>query len=212
MDTINIAIIGANGVGKSSFMQRALKLSAPPNQGIVTFNWTESDGTQHTVNTLEVDLDAFDVEMNEPIRWPRQANGQMAPRVDGTMVLYDVTSKDSIKLLPQTLCESNPRCFGSNSRAVSNSTFIAALSVSNYPTLLVATKCDSPEDVREVDTASVSAAFTSVVASFCTSTNSPTGQRECLQAMLRSVVSGRKGIRPLAPPPLPALSSETFAT
>lgn len=110
MDTINIAIIGANGVGKSSFMQRALKLSAPPNQAIVTFNWTESDGTQHTVNTFEVDLDAFDLEMNEPIRWPRQANGQMAPRVDGTMVLYDVTSKDSIKMLPQTLCESGLGC------------------------------------------------------------------------------------------------------
>lgn len=106
MDVINIAVIGANGVGKSSFMQRALKLSAPPNQGIVTFNWTESDGTQHTVNTFEVDLDTFDLDASEPIRWPRQANGQMAPRVDGTMVLYDVTSKDSIKLLPQTLCES----------------------------------------------------------------------------------------------------------
>lgn len=110
MDAINIAIIGANGVGKSTFMQRALKLSAPPTQPIVTFNWTESDGTQHTVNTIEVDLDAFDLEMNEPIRWPRQANGQMTPRVDGTMVLYDVTSEDSINMLPQTLCESAFAC------------------------------------------------------------------------------------------------------
>lgn len=101
---VNIAIIGANGVGKSFFMQRALKLSQPPNQGIVTFNWTEADGSQHTVNTFEVDLEAFDLEMNEPIRWPRQANGQMVPRVDGTMVLYDVTSKNSVNLLPQTLC------------------------------------------------------------------------------------------------------------
>lgn len=107
MEAINIAIIGANGVGKSAFMQRALKLSQPPNQqGSVTFNWTEPDGTQHNVHTFEVDLEAFDLEMNEPIRWPRQANGQMAPRVDGTLVLYDVMNKESIKLLPQTLCES----------------------------------------------------------------------------------------------------------
>lgn len=111
MDTINIAIIGANGVGKSAFMQRALKLSQPPSQqGFVIFNWTEADGTQHTVQMFEVDLEVFDLEMNEPIRWPRQANGQMAPRVDGTMVLYDVMNKESIKLLPQTLCESFPRC------------------------------------------------------------------------------------------------------
>lgn len=107
MEAINIAIIGANGVGKSAFMQRALKLPQPPNQqGSVTFNWTEPDGTQHNVHTFEVDLEAFDLEMNEPIRWPRQANGQMAPRVDGTLVLYDVMNKESIKLLPQTLCKS----------------------------------------------------------------------------------------------------------
>lgn len=108
MNAFNIAIIGANGVGKSFFMQRALKLSQPPNQSgnIVTFNWTEADGSQHTVNTFEVDLEAFDLGMNEPIRWPRQANGQMAPRVDGTLVLYDVTNKETVNLLPQTLCKS----------------------------------------------------------------------------------------------------------
>ncbi|KAF3766224.1 hypothetical protein M406DRAFT_277035 [Cryphonectria parasitica EP155] len=174
MDSINIAIIGANGVGKSSFVQRALKLPQPPTSAIITFNWTEADGTQHTVHTFEVDLEGFDLEMNEPIRWPRQANGQMTPRVDGTMVLYDVTSKESIKLLPKTF---------------------SSLSVSNYTSFLVATKCDAPEDVRELDTASVSAAFPSVMASFCTSATSPNSQRECLQAMLRTVVgSHRKGV------------------
>lgn len=106
MDTITIAIIGANGVGKSAFIQRALKLSRLPNQNIVTFNWTEFDGSQHVVNALEVDLEAFDMEMNGPIRWPKQANGQMAPPVDGALVLYDVMNKDSINPLTQTLCES----------------------------------------------------------------------------------------------------------
>lgn len=121
MNPFNIAIIGANGVGKSFFMQRALKLAQPPNQAgnIVAFNWTETDGSQHTVNTFEVDLEAFDLGMNEPIRWPRQANGQMAPRVDGTLVLYDVTNKDSVNLLPQTLCESRSRVCGIL-RAVAN--------------------------------------------------------------------------------------------
>lgn len=119
MEPINIAIIGANGVGKSAFMQRALKLSQPPNHGTITFNWTEADGAQHAVHTFEVDLEAFDLEMNEPIRWPRQANGHLAPRVDGTMVLYDVTSKESTKLLPQTLCRSSVEPAGI-SRAVAD--------------------------------------------------------------------------------------------
>lgn len=105
MDTINIAILGANGVGKSAFLQQALKMSRPANQGVVTFNWTEPDGSQHTVNMFEVDLEAFDLGMNEPIRWPKQANGMLAPRIDGTLVLYDVMNKDSIIPLPQTICE-----------------------------------------------------------------------------------------------------------
>lgn len=104
MDTINIAIIGANGVGKSAFLQQALKMSRPANQ-VVTFNWTEPDGSQHTVNMFEVDLEAFDLGMDEPIRWPKQANGMLTPRIDGTLVLYDVMNKDSIASLPQTICE-----------------------------------------------------------------------------------------------------------
>lgn len=108
MDNINIAIVGANGAGKTFFLQRALRMPSPPNQSILTFTWTDMDGTQYTANTFEIDLEAFDLEMNEPIRWPRQANGQYSPKIDGTIVLYDVTNKDSINLLPQTLCKSTP--------------------------------------------------------------------------------------------------------
>lgn len=171
MDTINIAIIGANGVGKSAFLQQALKMSRPANQ-VVTFNWTEPDGSQHTVNMFEVDLEAFDLGMDEPIRWPKQANGMLTPRIDGTLVLYDVMNKDSIASLPQT---------------------ISSLSVSNYPLVLVATKCDNPEELRELDTASVAAAYPSVIANFTTSSNSPNTARDCLQVILRVVVNGRKG-------------------
>lgn len=39
----------------------------------------------------------------------------------------------------------------------------------------------------------MSAAFPSVMASLCTSSTSPNSQRECLQAMLRTVVGSRKG-------------------
>lgn len=105
MDNINIAIVGANGAGKTFFLQRALRMPHPPNQSILTFTWTDADGSQYTANTFEIDLEAFDLEMNEPIRWPRQANGQYSPKIDGTIVLYDVTNKDSINLLPQTLCK-----------------------------------------------------------------------------------------------------------
>ncbi|KUI67606.1 Ras guanine nucleotide exchange factor P [Cytospora mali] len=172
METISIAVIGANGVGKSAFIQRALKLPRIPNQGLVAFNWTEFDGSQRAVTVFEVDLEAFDMEMNGPIRWPKQANGQMAPPVDGALVLYDVMNKDSINPLSQTL---------------------SSLAVSNYPMVLVATKCDNPEDVRELDTASVAAAYPAVVANFSISANTPNTTRECLQVILRAIVANRRG-------------------
>lgn len=78
---------------------------------------------------------------------------------------------------------------------------IASLSVSNYPVVLVATKCDNPEELRELDTASVAAAYPSVVANFTTSPNTPNTTRDCLQVILRAVVSGRKGTKLHGPHP-----------
>ena len=76
----------------------------------------------------------------------------------------------------------------------------ASLSVSNYPVVLVATKCDNPEELRELDTASVAAAYPSVLANFTTSPTSPNTTRDCLQVILRAVVTGRKGAKPHPPP------------
>lgn len=105
MDTLNIAVIGANGVGKSSFIQRALRLTRPPPSTSVTAIRMEVEGVPNVVTIFELDLEALDVVTNEPIRWPSQVNGHTVPRVDGTMVLYDVMNKESIKELPQTLCK-----------------------------------------------------------------------------------------------------------
>lgn len=73
--------------------------------------------------------------------------------------------------------------------------------MSNYPLVLVATKCDNPEELRELDTASVAAAYPSVVANFTTSPNTPNTTRDSLQVILRAVVNGRKGTK-LHPPSL----------
>lgn len=68
--------------------------------------------------------------------------------------------------------------------------------MSNYPVVLVATKCDNPEELRELDTASIAAAYPSVVANFNTSPAAPNTTRDCLQVILRAVVTGRKGTKP----------------
>lgn len=121
MDTINIAVIGADGVGKSSFVQRALKLARLPASNIAAVR-IEVDGVPHVVTLVELDLESFDVSHGQEIHWPKQINGHMVPSFDGAMVLYDVMNKDSIRELPPTMCKSTlnaigrPRVLNRNSR------------------------------------------------------------------------------------------------
>lgn len=104
MESYNIAIIGAMGVGKSTFVQRILGLSRPPisTASSVRINL---DSTSYMITLLELDLDSFELNTNttHPIQWPKQINGHIVPRVDAALVLYDVTNRDTIRELPQTL-------------------------------------------------------------------------------------------------------------
>lgn len=80
---------------------------------------------------------------------------------------------------------------------------VASLAASNYPMVLVATKCDHPEDMRELDTASVAAAYPAVVANFSISANAPNTTRECMQVILRAIVASRNGNQPCPIPRIP---------
>jgi GTPase SAR1 family protein len=104
MDPINIAIIGAIGVGKSSFVQRVLRTPRPPNYNVTSLR-QDVDGVIRHVTLVELDLEGFEVDSNQPIQWPKQIGGQLVPRMDGALILYDVTNKESIRDLPSTLCE-----------------------------------------------------------------------------------------------------------
>jgi GTPase SAR1 family protein len=105
METINIAVIGSDGVGKSAFIHRALRMNRPPNTNVNGAR-IEVEGVPHIVTLIELDLAVFDVDPTQQIRWPKQINGHMVPRIDGALILYDVMNKDSIRELPHTLCKS----------------------------------------------------------------------------------------------------------
>lgn len=102
MESYNIAIIGAIGVGKSTFVQRILGLSRPPISTASSVR-ISVDSASYMITLLELDLDSFELNTPQPIQWPKQINGHIVPRVDAALVLYDVTNKDTIRELPQTL-------------------------------------------------------------------------------------------------------------
>src|SRR6187551_1180974 len=155
MEPINIAVIGAIGVGKSSFVQRVLRSPRPPNHNVTAFR-QEIDGAFHIVTLVELDLEVFEVNPNQPMQWPKQIGGHMEPRMDGALMLYDVTNKESIRDLKSTLGTLFWVFF---LLALSLIDFVAALSLSGLPTVLVATKWDAPEELRQLDPTGMASAF-----------------------------------------------------
>ncbi|KAI7920322.1 hypothetical protein M0657_003210 [Pyricularia oryzae] len=171
MDTLNIAVLGADGVGKSTFIQRALRAPRPPGNNITTVR-LDLDGSALRATFLEVDTEFLEVEEKQPIHWPKQINGHMVPRIDGVLVLYDVTNKESLRELPPIM---------------------NALAIAKIPTIIVATKCDSPENLRQVNPDAVSGYFPAAVATFKTSSSVPSSTRDSLQCIIRAALVSKRG-------------------
>jgi GTPase SAR1 family protein len=104
MENINIAVIGAAGVGKSTLIQRALGLRTLPT-AVASSQKMSVDNVVYTVSLVELDLETFDFNPDRRVQWPKQINGQIVPRMDGALILYDVMNRESITELPQTLSE-----------------------------------------------------------------------------------------------------------
>jgi GTPase SAR1 family protein len=102
MESLNIAVIGANGVGKSHFIQKAMSLPRTPGAHPTTAR-ISVDNVLYTVTLFELDLEYFDVDPYRQVQWPKQMGGFILPRVNGVLFLYDVMNRDSIIELPQTL-------------------------------------------------------------------------------------------------------------
>lgn len=170
MESINIVVIGANGVGKSHFIQKALSLTRTPGSQPSTAR-INIDHVPYAVTLFELDLEYFDVDPDKQIQWPRQVGGAMMPAIHGVLLLYDVMNRESIIELPQTL---------------------TALVKSSLPTILVATKCDNPESARQIDTEGLAAACKSCIGSFKTASSKPESARMPLSFLLKALILNRQ--------------------
>lgn len=99
---MNIAVIGADGAGKSTFVRKALGLAdtTPPNQ--CHRKWS-IDNIQHVVRLVELDIDDVQVKTGNAIEWPKTAHGAPVPRIDAAITVYDVTVKESLAGVPEML-------------------------------------------------------------------------------------------------------------
>lgn len=99
---MNIAVIGGDGVGKSTFVQRALDLPYPSPTKAADRK-IPYDGTLYRIRLLEISIDDVDIDDDDTVSWPDSVADRMMPHIDGVLTLYDVADRASIEDIPETL-------------------------------------------------------------------------------------------------------------
>ncbi|KAF9737991.1 hypothetical protein PMIN07_010032 [Paraphaeosphaeria minitans] len=173
MQDINIAVLGARGSGKSTFIRHALNLPTAAS-GVVRTRKMTIDGGLYVVRFLEMSINDVQVRDQNCVKWPDTLQDLATPRIDGAVTIYDVTSEQSLARVPEIL---------------------GLLSRSGLPYVLVGCKCDHHPAHRKVDPAVVekkAKTFLGEVNTFQTSEASPDAYRGCLSVITRAVISSKR--------------------
>ncbi|KAF2258752.1 ras GEF [Lojkania enalia] len=173
MQDLNIAVLGARGSGKSSFVRRALYLPNAPPSAVCTKKM-QIDGGYYLVRFLEMSFSEIHIGGANTIKWPEAVDNFAAPRIDGAITIYDVTNHESLDRVPKMLI---------------------ALSTSSLPFVLVACKCDQHPAHREVDPTTVEQKAKSLVrdiTAFQTSESSLETYRACLSVITRMAIASKR--------------------
>ena len=99
---MNIAVIGGDGVGKSTFMQRALDLPLPSPTKAADRK-IPYDGTLYRIRLLEISIDDVEIDDDDTVSWPDSVADRMMPHIDGVLTLYNVADRTSLEDVPETL-------------------------------------------------------------------------------------------------------------
>lgn len=104
MVEVTIAVLGAAGVGKSTFIRCALDLKQPATSA-ASVKKMSLDGVVYQVRLLEIELDNIHITGDQQVEWPETVIDHSMTRVDGALSLYDVMNKESLAHLPELISE-----------------------------------------------------------------------------------------------------------
>ncbi|KAF2839551.1 ras GEF [Patellaria atrata CBS 101060] len=173
MTDINIGVLGAPGVGKSSFIQRAfdLRTSAPSK---ISARKLSIEGDVRIVRLVEVPFDDVTIEDDDRIRWPDAIDDRPMPRIDGALTLYDIMNPESLEHVPPMLM---------------------AFHKASLPSVLVSCKCDNHPALRQVDPNAVerrAKSFLGEVSAIQVSHTAPETHQKCMSMILGAVIAARQ--------------------
>jgi len=101
---VTIAVLGAAGVGKSTFIRCALDLKQPASSP-ASVKKMSLDGVVYHVRLLEIGLGSIHITADQQVEWPETVMDQPMTQVDGALTLYDVMNKESLAHLPELISE-----------------------------------------------------------------------------------------------------------
>ncbi|KAJ4333052.1 hypothetical protein N0V95_009513 [Ascochyta clinopodiicola] len=174
---LTFAVLGARGVGKTTFIRRALGLPDATAPAACTRKWT-IDGTPYLVRFLEMSFNDVHLADRHHLKWPETVHDMATPRIDAAIALYDVTAQHSLARVPDIL---------------------AMLANAALPFVLAACKCDQHPAHREVDPAVVeqkATSFLGPLSVFSTSESAPDTHRACLSVVIRAAIAAIVAKRP----------------
>ena len=99
---VTLVVLGAQGVGKSTFVQNSFDLRSPSASAFAVKKMSLDD-VIYLVRLVEISLDDIVLSESKGIKWPKSLKGVDIPPVDGVLALYDVTNEESITGIPNLL-------------------------------------------------------------------------------------------------------------
>ena len=99
MQEVTLGVLGAANVGKSTFVQCALDLKRPAVLP-ASIKKVSLEGVTSVLRLIELPIDQVEITRTHEIEWPETVGDQATPRMDGVLLLYDVTDQRSIAQVP----------------------------------------------------------------------------------------------------------------
>ena len=100
----NLAVVGASGSGKSTFIRCALDLRARTHE-LVSSKKVSLEGSISLLRLLKINVNDVELAPGHRSHWPERVGDVPTPRIDGVLVLYDVTDESSIDQIPDLVGE-----------------------------------------------------------------------------------------------------------
>ncbi|KAF2760570.1 ras GEF [Pseudovirgaria hyperparasitica] len=174
MPELNICVLGAPSVGKTTFTMSLLGLRTPPTSAFSARKMA-IDEQVYLIQLVELPLeDIPNLSGDDGICWPDTIDDMATPRIDAACVLYDVMNRESLAPIPETL---------------------NALNKAALPFALVAWKCDNHPAMRKVDPVDVvdrARTFMGDIHTFEASEKTNEVHKVCLSYILRAIMSTRE--------------------